>query len=277
MPIQFPPPVRDRPFSRPLKPAFVNPANRPLTNRRRYDRVLGRTSIASLVLDGRRGDAVRIKTTTGGVVVHLDYLGTLPGIKILAAAGRNGPGKGDLRITGSAGRYLSWKAPGSAYWGSVVYIFADGDYLLEDGADPDKWLRVQAYMAFMLFAPQSVRVHLRDVYNNAVAQADVTAAQAAVGNVLAYVLTVANDAAYPIFNVKAWLDPTVEGFGELNIGADGAVWVQPTSETHADVVLLGDIVSGQADALHVRRTIGAAAASDPDVINHLIFSWEVIE
>ena len=192
----------------------------------------------------------------------------LPGVVALAAAARNGEGVGLVTSSGPTGEILTWTAPsGSA--GPEVAVASDGSYMLEDGGDPDKWLRVQVYNAQLEVDPRSVQVDLVDVYDNGLAADDVTAAEASAGSTETYQITVANDSANPAKLVTFWLDAAVV---DLEISDDGAAWVSPTTE--ATGLVLGTIAAAGTDILHLRRVIGAAEGSDPKVLNHLHYSFD---
>ena len=75
-------------------------------------------------------------------VTHLHLIGTIPGVIPLLAAARNGPGSAMLQSTGD-GTYIQWRAPGSMTSGTAILCATDGNYLLRDGEDANKWLRVQ--------------------------------------------------------------------------------------------------------------------------------------
>ena len=204
-------------------------------------------------------DALRIESAAAEVA-HLDVLGTIPGVVPIAVAARCGVGTARIRSTAAG---IAFKAPGSAAWGPAVAIAADGSYLLEDGDDRDKWLRVTVYTTYLL-TPREARVLLADRVNNPIGSDNVSAAEAAAGDVETVELAVANDGSVILSQVLAWLDPAAAG---LELSPDGAAWSAPTTE--ATALALADVSPGGSVALHLRRTIAAAAPSDPDVLNHL--------
>lgn len=215
------------------------------------------------------GDALRIETG-GQESLHLTAVGTLPGVVVLAAAGRNGPGTGRLRAD-QDGTRLAWRAPGSATYGTPVVCSPDGLYLLEDGEDPDSWLRIQMRSAYAVPGHAEGRVALGDRWTNAVGHDDVTAGEASAGDVEGYTVTLSNDSTAGLSRVLAWLDAAVS---DLEISDDDITYVSPTSEGAA--LGLADIPAGGSITLYLRRTIGAAEPSDPDVLNHLHFSYQGI-
>lgn len=215
-----------------------------------------------------RADGIRIEIS-GVEQKMLAAVGTIPGVVVLAVAGKNGTGFGRLRSHGN-GTKLSWTAPGASTPGAQVTAGSDGEYLLED-TDSDKWIRVQAYAAFMISGPQSQRVHLRDRYNNGVGHDDVTAAEASAGDTTDYTLTIANDSPMDALNVLFWLDASVS---DLSISDDGVTYYTPTSEGHGDVIDLGTIASGSTDTLFLRRTIASSSSSDAKILNLVEFAWD---
>lgn len=212
-------------------------------------------------------DALRIEQA-GVEVRHLVAAGAVPGTAILLAAARNGPGEGRLR-TNAGGTAVQWRAPGSAAFGLAVSVPADGEYLLRDGQDVDKFVRIQAWPAH-LQAGREAEVQLRDVYSNAIAHDDLTAGEAAAGDTATYQITLRNAGSKTLVDLIAWLDAAT---ANLAISADGIAWIAPTT---ADAGLaLPDVAAGVSTTLHIRRTIAAGAASDPDVLNHLRFRFDV--
>jgi len=205
-------------------------------------------------------DALRIEYASAEVK-HLTVLGTIPGVVPLAVAARCGPGLAHLRST-TAGR-ISFRAPSSSTWGPDVLCEADGTYLLEDGEDPDKWLRVLVYTSYLL-AAREAPVLLHDRYNTGVASDDVSAAEAAAGDVETYQLALANDGTAFLSQVTAWIDAATTG---IEISDDGITWVSPTTE--AAGLAFDPIAPGGSATLHVRRTIAASSPSDAAVLTHL--------
>lgn len=197
----------------------------------------------------------------------LALVGTIAGVRPLAVAALCGRGTARLR-SDAAGTALSFRAPGSITWGPWVAAGGDGSYLLEDGETPSKWIRVQVYAAYLLASPQEARIALTDQFNNAIGSDNVSAAEASAGDVETYTVTLQNDSVNTISGLKAWLDAAVDC---LEISHNGADWVAPTSEAAA--LALADVPAAAAATLHLRRTIAAAAPSDPSVLNliHLAF------
>jgi len=213
-------------------------------------------------------DSLRL-TVSAVEMRHLALACTLAGVAPLLAAARNGPGVGRIQSEGD-GTWLSWRAPGSALYGTPVHCTPDGTFLLADGEDVDKWIRVDVYAAHLLPAAAEAQVFLADVYNNAVGQADLSAAEAQAGDVLEYELSLTNGDATPLHQVRVWLDAATAG---LELSLDGVIWFTPTSEAAGIGWVL--FAGGATETLYLRRTIAPEADFNPGVLNliHLGF-WE---
>lgn len=215
-------------------------------------------------------DSIRIEQS-GTEVRHLEAVRTLPGVVVLNVAASNGPGMGRLKTSGD-GTLLAWQAPGSSTFGTAVDVSADDTYLLADGEDADKWIRVEVYADYLAPTPRSTRVHLKDLYENGPGHDDVTAAEASAGDVVTYELGVANDSAATVYNIRAWLDAAADGNAYLELSADEVDWSTPTSEPAG--VELGNVLTGNSATLYVRRTIPASESYDPDLLAHLHFGFD---
>jgi hypothetical protein len=205
-------------------------------------------------------DQLRFKV--GGVeVVHLTPIGTVQGVQVVHVAAMCGVGTGTLKSESAA--TLRWKAPGSVAYGEAVPVGSDGSYLLLD-ADRDKWVRVTVDVSELQSGIVEANVQLYDRYNNDVGQADITAAEATAGDTLTWTFTVENAGTRDISDVRVWIDAAVS---DIDISDDGATWVTPTTEDAG--LVLADLAPAATDTLHVRRVIGAGAASSPRVTNIL--------
>ena len=214
-----------------------------------------------------RADSLRLESS-GTEIVHLNAVGTIPGVVVLAVAARNGLGTGTIRSEGD-GNTLSWRAPGSETFGDAVTVAADGELLLEDGEDTNKWVRIEIHFAELAPGSASEGVLLDDVYNNAIVnKSGITAAQASAGVAEAYTVTMANDGSFTLENLDVWIDAAVSG---IEISDDGVVWVSPTTEGTA--LSFPNLAASGTDTLHIRRTIGAASPSDPAVIDLLHIAY----
>ena len=214
---------------------------------------------------GTRGDAILVESSAVEVLMAA-AAGAIPGLVILATGGGNGPGAGTLRQDAGT-KDVSWQAPGSATFGAPIDVAAGGSFVLEDGDDPDSWVRVSVSPTFQAAGAADALAQLQDVYNR-VGPDDITAAEATAGAVEVFTLDLTNQSGMEVVGLKAWLDPATV---DLEISDDGAVWVTPTTEGTA--LALGNLLPAAADILHVRRTIGAASPSDVAVLNLIHLSW----
>ena len=214
-----------------------------------------------------RNDSIRFQLA-GVEVQHLTAVGTIPGVVIVEAAARNMPGAGRLKSVGD-GTSICWRAPGSSTFGVPERItpdpgggFADTLVQLEDGEDTTKYVRVQVYGSWLAKEPTEARVYLGDRYENAPGHDDVTAAEAAAGDVEIHSFDIANVNAVIISQLDVWLEPDTPF--HLAIGTNGTSWVAPT--TLDDALRMPDIPVGQKKPLFVRRTVQAAEPSDPQIL-----------
>jgi hypothetical protein len=215
-------------------------------------------------------DALRLEIV-GVEMHHLAAIGAPPGVAAIMPGGRNGPGTGSIRTSGD-GNVLAWKAPGSDAYGQEVTCEADGDYVLCDGGDVDKFVRVQVWRAW-LTRPGDFSVHLRDVYNNPVSLDDVTAEEAAAGLVDVWTIDLRNAGEAPLANVRMWLDPA--GDPNMALSFNGADWSQPTTESEG--LAIGALMApGITTPVYLRRTVSAGAASTPKRLVHFHCSFDSV-
>lgn len=217
-----------------------------------------------------RSDAVHLES--GGYEAGpLLAVGTISGVVIRAVAQRNGRGAGRLvagvdTVTGAA--TLAWQAPGSGTPGAPQPLEYANDYLLEDGEDTSKWIRIAAYPGYLATSGQA-RVFLKDGYNTLGPQ-DVGAGDAAAGQVVDTTYQLKNRSTHLVTNVRLWIDAAVSG---LEVSADGISFFTPTSELDPNVLAWASIAAGASVDVTVRRTIAASAASDPARLNVIHFAW----
>lgn len=200
----------------------------------------------------------------------LRAVGAVLGCVPVAAAGRNGPGTGYLKA-GTAG--LQWRAPGSATYGPLVPVAADGTVLLEDGEDSDCWLRVQVYATWLPSDSREGPVELTDRYGGAFGD-DFTASDTRDTWDSTITLTLANDGPLDVLNLRAWIDTTVAGGDLIEISDDGSTWVSPDSEAHADVLVWDRLAAGGTTSLYVRRYIASSVGTSPDLTTVVQLAWD---
>ncbi|KKN53077.1 hypothetical protein LCGC14_0605890 [marine sediment metagenome] len=222
--------------------------------------------LTTAIPSGAGGASLRIEAASFEVE-HLRLIGSIHGVVPLFVAGRNGPGMGRLASKGDGTR-LQWQAPGGSRFGPAVLCDVDGIYLLRDADDPDKYIRIQVLATSLLAGVHEARVILDEVYNNAVASDDVTAAEASAGSVESWALTLRNVSNSILSQLRAWIDRNTVN---MEISDDGAAWVSPTDEGAA--LDFGDLGLGVTMTLYVRRTVAAGAASHGGLLNLLHFSF----
>lgn len=216
---------------------------------------------------GTRNDGLRLKL--GGNEFHfLGFVGALSGVVVLASAARNGVGSGRLLCSGGM---MQWQAPGSATPGAAVNVSAGGAFLVEDGEDASKWLRIHVYPAYLPLTGQA-RVLMQDRFNE-LGPDDVDASDALAGETETVEFTLHNVSGNAIVNAKLWIDPAGSGAPVLEVSDDGVTFVAPDSELHADVLVWPLIAVGESKSIWIRRTIGAATGSVAEALNLLQWAW----
>lgn len=216
-----------------------------------------------------RSDAVHLESA-GADAGPLRVVGTLPGMYIFAASTLNGTGHG-LLIAGvhsdGVTPTVAWQAPGSSTPGAPCPLTGEAAFLVEDGEDPDKWVRVYAYPAYCGTSGEA-KVFFKVGYN-ALGPSDVTAGDAAAGLVITTTFTLKNYSFYPVTNVKLWIyaDPAVQ------VSKDNISFFAPTDETDPNVLVWSSIAAGASANVYVKRTISASTAFDPARLVELRFAW----
>lgn len=218
-----------------------------------------------------RADAVRITNDIGVLVDMLIAIGTIPGVAIDFAAAKNGEGTGYIQ-SGDNGNELTWKAPGSTTFGTAVVASSDGVYVLEDGEDDDKCVRVTVTTAYLESSAQTAPVYLSDRFNNEIGSDNVAADDADTGTNSTETILVYNRSGQQITNLKAWIDSAVT---YLQIAKPfPATFKTPTSEGHADVLTWATVAPDAYVTIRIKRTIPASTGEAPTVLNVLHLSWD---
>lgn len=202
---------------------------------------------------------------------HMDAAGTLAGVRIVRASMSNGPGQARLRAAGLDGKYLQWRAPGSATWGLPVDCGSDGEQMLEDGEDRNRYAVIDITAARL--EPGETVVQLADPYNHALQPLDVTALQASAGgDVGAHLVNITNFGTAPIVDPRLWIASTP---GTMWVRAPGGTYVQPTSEQHADVIVwavppaIKTVAAGGFIQVQIKQVIPMGMGADPGIMRHL--------
>lgn len=199
--------------------------------------------------------------------------GALAGVVVLCVGARNGPGTGTLisSIAGNGQTQLAWQAPGSATPGIPQPVYPDGTYLLEDGADSTKFVRVQVYGSYLPTAG-AAPVFVADTYN-ALGPDDVSAANASAGIVETVEYALANVSPVTVLNAKLWIERSGTDTRGVTVSQDGVTFVNPGSETDPNVLTWASIAPGASVNVWMQRTIPASASSNPATFNQLQFGW----
>lgn len=200
-------------------------------------------------------------------------LGIPAGVQITEAAGLLSAGVGRLAVVARAGggRGLQWTAPGGAA-GDVIPADADGEIRVDDGAQPDHWLRC-TLTAARLAAGDAAAVQIASSGPSALDPGDVAAAAAAAGSVETRELTLVNrSAALDLENLTVWLAP---GTRFCEVSLDNVTYSAAEDETAA-LAALGatTLPAGGSIAVYVRRTIPAGTAANPSEPLEIRAGWD---
>ena len=153
----------------------------------------------------------------------------------------------------------------------------DGDYLLEDGEDPGKFIQIRVRAAYLRPQPAEAGVYLQA--HRAWDLKDITAAEASAGAMVEQDYVVENHSGNVVYNTRAWIDRAAP-YLTISVNGGGS-YSQPKSE--AEAVLLapggglppGYLLAGAANnaLLRIRRTIpaGTKPAGMVPALLHLAF------
>jgi hypothetical protein len=228
------------------------------------------------MMPNTRHDGVRLQLA-GVDVVSLREAGAVPGVVVLSASARNGPGTGLLTLNFGS---LTWQSPGSSTPGLAQGVSSGPDgsiYLVEDGVDLSKFVRVQVYPAYLPDIASAL-ISLADLYNamGTTGPGDVAASDASAGLVTITQYTLFNATNNPVKTINLWLDNTASGFGQLTVSNDGTNYFAPTSQGDPNVLAWGSIAAGGNVSVWVKRTVPAASASNPKILDVLQWAWTAI-
>lgn len=207
----------------------------------------------------------------------------LAGIRIRFVSGENGIGDGVLKATGASA--ITWTPPGGTA-GTAVTI-ANGETLLVEGADTDKYVRIGRTSATDLTGEEVV--HCLDQFNGAVGFDNVTSAEASAGDVEYRAIFLENVGSTTMDNVTVWLEsaatlaiakeaPNPAAGGPIQTIADedtapgGVAWVTGTSQGTG--VVIGTLLAGRSYGLWIRRTIVGSAVASIKETNELHYSFD---
>lgn len=192
------------------------------------------------------------------------------GLSIERVAGVCGEGAATIRI--GAGPTAAFRAPGSGAFGSAVALSADGDYLLEDGDDPDAWVTVHATVAYCTVLGDFA-IDLHWVYDDPLLGfGDPDVSGGAFDNYELATLEFLGSTG--LVNVKIWIDPCCvwNGTAGVRLSTDGSNWYAPDSESHGDVIEFSTLSSDK--SLWVRLTYPADQPASAKNIIKIHASWD---
>jgi len=195
-------------------------------------------------------------------VKPLAAVGTVSGVAISFVSGSVGPGSALLAYTNNL-TALRFRAPGSASFGEYVEVSGGGDYIVADGENRSKYIRVTVTPAKLPESDSQSLVFIQEMNDNSAGGTPATAAQAAAGQVLDYFIDIYNQSNFPAQAIVAWIDPLAGS--EFQISNDNATWVSP--KTEAVGISIANIAPAGTGVLYIRRTIAAGAAADPDLLS----------
>lgn len=209
----------------------------------------------------------RSSTRAGGLGCLL--VDAIAGVRVAFVAGANGVGSGRLSATDDDS--LTWQAPGGTQ-GTAVRVLAGEQRVLEDGADPGKFVLVTRATADALVGSMTVKTVQQ--FNDVLGQAN---GEAGSGETYRCVFVV-NAGGAVVEDLKIWIDESVTnvaialeepsaragGFCQTVADADtaptGVTFVSPDAADHADVVTVDALLPGEHVGLWVRRDLTSVAA-----------------
>lgn len=164
-------------------------------------------------------------------VLNVSAASLMSNITIDYISGNNEPGTAYLDADTTTS--LKFKAPGSASYGASVTIANGETKIVEDGDDPNKYIRVTRTTTDNLTGTATLT--LTDVINNVFGLDDVSSAEAAAGDTNRRCIALRNVSTTAIANLKVWLaslgtDATADG-GQLPASGAGTI---TTTDSFAD-------------------------------------------
>lgn len=218
-------------------------------------------------------DLLRIDAPLNTRIDHCDPFGGVEGIVLLDAAWRRNADHagavGALRI--EADGDASYRAPWSATFGTAVDVSAGGTFILTDGDNPDLWLRVSVTAADLPTVRRESPISLSELYNNAVASSDLTAASAEDST---WDLILRNTGAASLLSLTAWLDPDTPDNDLLEIKFGAGSYASPKSETAALAAFTGQTILAAGTLTLTVHRVEASPAVDPRRPVTLHVSWD---
>jgi hypothetical protein len=206
--------------------------------------------------------------------------GTVPGVSVTLASENNGPGIGHLRYRQGS---LSWKAPGSATFGPDQNVAAGGEWIVVDGDDGNKFLRVSAFPAFLPVSDTSAAVRMKvrpGVWVVPTAFLVVNGGRVRTAGVPPYTAQgyqrlYNRSTSTNLTNVRAWLEAGA-GFNDYLTISDSASgpWVAPVTELTG--LALAAIPKGNTSPVSLHWQIDVPGGEPPSAAHPIVvnLSWD---
>lgn len=206
-----------------------------------------------------------------------DAIDPMVGLEVLEIGGGNGRGTGALNAIDDG--TVTWTPPNGAAGNAVA--LAHGDETTLYGFGGNGWVKVRRRFTLPLVGSHSVKCI--DLLNNAIGFGNVESADAISGQTYYRAVIGANRLSVPISGIRVWLDADASAGlaiayedlvgGTLQAVADeftepsGMTW--NTGTTRETGLILPGLAPGHGFGLRIRRTIGADADPEPNVLNHI--------
>lgn len=227
---------------------------------------------------GRQIDAVRWlnSSTPGDYRQSMHALCNMPGVVIEDASCNNGRGTGRMKYTtaGNGQGLLSYKAPGSnnfSAFQAVTHLLDGQSWVLNDGSDPNKWLRVRIDVSELPAQSREERISFELRHGSVVDTllgTDATVPDSDSGTVW-----LQNISGLYIFNVRSWLQPfSLYAIRKSAPDAFVTVTTEATSIQIADQVAPAAVFSMQ-----WTRTIPGGAFGQYFLEGHMNLRWDSLE
>lgn len=122
--------------------------------------------------------------------------------------------------------------------------------------------------------PVESTIIFSDIFNNVIGYDDVTALEAAAGDVVSWPVELYNSSEYLLNHLYIWINSTVQ---YIDISDDDATWITPKSQAWirpSNALLLPGVAPAAVATFYMQRTIPAGTPSRSKVTN--ILHWDFI-
>jgi len=203
----------------------------------------------------------------------------IAGVRLEAAAGRNGVGLGSLTALGAD--TLAWTPPDGVRGAAVSIANGETRVLLPGGSDYGKCIRVRRTSAGALGGSATVR--LSECYNTVLGFEDVSSAGAAAGLTEYRCLALYNGSGAAVTGLELWLDAEASSRlwlgGEVSYGDLSDIWAAggaPAGIAFGQTtVALGGVPAGGAAGIWLKRIVEASAPASASIWNAIAWKYTV--